>query len=109
MPTKTWYLEALGDGSTNETIANLSRAEIPALNTREDMLCIDGKKRNFWECSYSLIAKLLPARRAGRLHFKVFYREGMYGPVRLWPFTEKKRLTLVSAKKKGLIRFIHAR
>ena len=106
MSRKTWYVEAL-DEHTNEVIASVSGAEIPALNARIGVFCIDGRRRDLWECEYTLIAKLLKSRRRDkRLLFKVFYREGRYGPVRLWPFTNKKKLTLASARKKGLVGYI---
>lgn len=95
---KIWYVEAL-DSHTNEVTAD----ELPAENAQKDVLCVDSKKRNFWQCEYSYIAKLLRNRASAQLAFKVFYREGRYGPVREWPFTKKKKLTLASAIKKGIV------
>ena len=99
MSNKTWYVEATGH--TNEVIAVESRAEIPALKTHEGVLCQDGVKRDFWECDYRFVAKLVKNQAAMQITFKVFYREGKYGPVKLWPFLKKKRLTLAKALEKG--------
>ncbi len=99
MPTKkTWYLEV--DAHTNEVVAT----EISAEMTHRDVLCQDGKKRDFWECDYATIAKLLKNERSAHLRFNVFYREGRYGPVKPWPFVKKKKQTLAHALRKGIVR-----
>ena len=95
---KIWYVEAVGH--TNEAIA----AELPAENAHRGILCQDGVKRDFWTCDYRFITKLLKSEEAEHLQFKVFYREGPYGPVRLWPFLRKRRMTLARAIKKGLVK-----
>lgn len=97
--TKTWYLEAR-DAHTNEVIAT----EVSAEMTHRSVLCQDGKKRDFWECEYAIITKLLRNQDLAHLRFNVFYREGRYGPVKLWPFAKKKKQTLAHALRKGIVR-----
>lgn len=101
MSNKIWYVEA-HDSHTNEVIADV----LPTENAHKNVLCIDGKKRDFWQCEYSLIAKLIKNQSSGQLVFTIFYRVGRYGPVRKWPFTKKKKLTIASALKKGIVRKI---
>ncbi len=95
---KTWYLEAVGH--TNEAIA----VELSTENAHRGILCQDGLKRDFWVCDYRFITRLLKSEVAEHLQFKVFYRERPYGPVRLWPFLRKRRMTLASSIKKGQVR-----
>jgi len=97
MSNKIWYVEALGH--TNEVIAG----ELPAENAHKDVLCIDGKNRDLWQCDYRLITKLLRNRLEGQMVFVVWYRVGRHGPVRKWPFLKKRKLTLASALKKGIV------
>ncbi len=101
MSNKVWYLEAL-DAHTNEVMAG----EIPSEMTKQGVLCQDGIKRDFWECRYATVAKFLCNERQLNLHFRVFYREGRYGPVKIWPFTKKKKLTLAQAMKKGIVKTV---
>jgi hypothetical protein len=96
MSNKIWYVEATGH--TNEVIAG----ELPAENAKP-VLCIDGVKRPLWLCDYRFIKELKKNRRSGQLVFKVWYREGRHGPVRKWPFLDKKKPTLASALKKGTV------
>lgn len=98
MSNKTWYVEATAH--TNEVIAT----ELPSENMYKGVLCQDGKKRDFWECDYRFVTKLVKNKAAGNLVFKVFYREGKYGPVKLWPFLYKKRQTLTQALKSGVVK-----
>ncbi|MEK7114271.1 MAG: hypothetical protein AAB850_01840 [Patescibacteria group bacterium] len=99
MPAKkTWYVEAVGH--TNEAIA----AELPTENAHKGVLCQDGVKRDFWECDYRFITKLLQSEAAEHLQFKVFYREGRYGPVKPWPFLRKRRMTLAEALRKEVVK-----
>ncbi len=99
MGTKiTWYIEAVGH--TNEVIAG----ELPAENASRGIICQDGELRDFWVCDYAFINKLLKCEVAQNLEFKVFCREGKYGPVRLWPFLRKRRITPVKALQRGLIK-----
>lgn len=95
---KIWYVEAVGH--TNEAIA----AELPAENAQRGVLCQDGVKRDFWECSYSFITKLLKSEAAEHLEFQVFCREGRYGPVKPWRFLRKRRMTLAKALKSGVVK-----
>lgn len=98
MSKKIWYVEATSH--TNEVIADRLSAE----NEKRDVLCIDGEKRNLWQCQYGLISELLKNQASGQLVFEVYYREGKYGPVRKWPFLKKQKPTLASALKKGTVR-----
>jgi hypothetical protein len=100
---KVWYLEAL-DAHTNEVIAS----EITAEMAQHGILCQDGTKRDFWECQYATVAMLLRNEHQLNLHFKVFYRQGRYGPVKLWPFAGKKKMTLVQGFKKGIMKKVTA-
>jgi len=95
---KTWFVEAVGH--TNEVIA----VELPAESAHKDVLCQDGKKRNFWECDYSFITRLLNCQSAEHLEFKVFYREGRHGLAKPWRFLRKRRMTLATALKKGIVK-----
>lgn len=97
MSNKIWYVEATGH--TNEVISS----KLSIQDAQQNILCIDGKKREMWECTYSLITTLKKNRRSGQLVFKVWYREGQYGPVREWPFLDKKKPTLANALKKGIV------
>jgi hypothetical protein len=97
MSNKTWYVEATGH--TNEVIAG----KLSVQDAQQNILCIDGRKRELWECKYSLITNLKKNRSSGQLVFTVWYRVGRYGPVRKWPFLKKQKLTLASALKKGLV------
>jgi hypothetical protein len=97
-PNKVWYVEAYGH--TNEKFAE----DLPAENAHKGVLCIDGKKRDLWECDYSFIPPRLKVQASAQLDFTVYYREGQYGPVRKWPFAKKKKLTLAHSIKKGLVR-----
>lgn len=99
MSTKVWYLEAL-DAYTNEVIAS----EVPSEQTHRGILCQDGQKRDFWECKYATIAKLLRNEKQLQLHFKVFYRECKNCPAKPWPFAKKKKPTLAQALKKGTVK-----
>lgn len=74
--TKRWYVEATGH--TNEVIAG----ELPTENAHKDVLCQDGEKRDFWECGYKFVARLLKNEGNAHLKFRVFYRESRYGPVK---------------------------
>ena len=87
------------DKDTNEAIAN----RLPQENAYPDVLCIDGHKRNLWLCEYRLIAELERSRRSSKLDFTSHYRENLHGPVREWKFGRKKKLTLASAERKGMI------
>lgn len=95
---KTWLVEAVGH--TNEAIA----LALPTAQTHKDVLCKDGKKRDFWECDYRFITKLLKSQSAEHLEFKVFYREGRYARVKPWPFLRRRRMTLETALKKGIVK-----
>ncbi len=95
---KTWYVEVVGH--TNEVVAS----ELPAENAHKHILCRDGLRRDLWECDYRFIAKLLRSKRAEHLQFKVYYREGRYGPVKPWPFLGKPRMTLATALKRGVVK-----
>jgi hypothetical protein len=99
MSTKVWYLEAR-DVHTNEVIAREVSAEL----THQGVLCQDGQKRDFWECDYHTVAKLLRNETQAQLCFTVFYRECRNCPVKPWPFAKRKKPTLVQAQKKGLIK-----
>ena len=103
MSNKIWYVEAFGH--TNEVIAG----ELPTENAQKNVLCIDGKPRNFWQCDYSFITKLQKNRASGQLAFTVWYRVGRHGPVRKWPFLKKRKLTLATALKKGIVTTINPR
>lgn len=95
---KIWYVE--GFGHTNEVIAR----ELPEENAHKgnkNILCIDGIKRDLWQCDYSFIAKLIKNKQSLQLDFKVRYRDGPNGPVREWPFTKKP--TLANAVKRGML------
>ncbi|HEY4500704.1 MAG TPA: hypothetical protein VJI70_00320 [Candidatus Paceibacterota bacterium] len=102
MSNKIWYVEA--SGHTNEVVAN----ELSTENANKDVLCIDGKKRDLWQCDYALITKLAKNQSSGQLVFTVYYRVGRHGPVRRWPFLNKQKLTLASALKKGVVTKISA-
>ncbi len=95
---KTWFVEAVGH--TNEAIARA----LPTAHTHKDVLCQDGKKRDFWECEYRFITKLLKSQTAQHLEFRVFFREGRHGTVKPWPFLRKRRMTLATALKKGIVK-----
>ena len=97
MSNKIFYVYATGH--TNEVIAS----KLPAENLHKDVLCIDGRKRDLWQCEYQFITELKKNRKSGQLEFNVWYREGQYGPVRKWPFLKKQKLTLASALKKGIV------
>ncbi len=96
--TKKWFIEATGH--TNEVIAT----ELGAENAHKDVLCQDGKVRDLWACDYSLIPKLLKNEASGQLEFKVFFREGMYGPIKPWPFLRRKRMGLAEAVEKKVVK-----
>ncbi len=95
---KVWYVEAFGH--TNEVIAT----ELPAENAHKNVLCIDGEKRNLWWCNYRFVTRLKKNRESGQLSFTVWYRESRNGPVKKWPFLNKKKPTLASALKKRTVR-----
>lgn len=92
---KIWYVEATGH--TNEVIAR----ELPAENAVKGVLCQDGEKRDFWRCDYHFVAKLVENEMTLQLKFKVFYREGRYGPVKLWPFLKRKKVPKGAVTKGG--------
>ena len=94
---KRWYIEATAH--TNEIIA----AELPAENMHKSVVCQDGLNRDFWECDWRFISRLMQNKAEGQFAFKVFYREGAYGPVKLWPFPKKRKMTLATALKKGVV------
>lgn len=97
MSNKIWYVEATGH--TNEVVAS----KLPAENAQEGVLCIDGVKRPLWLCDYQFITMLKKNRKSGQLKFKVWYRAYPHGAVRPWKFLDKKKLTLASALKKGIV------
>lgn len=98
MSKKLWYVHPR-DKDTNEVIA----LRLPPENAYPDVLCIDGHKRNLWLCDYRLIAELERSRSSSRLDFTSHYRESRNGPVREWKFGRKKKLTLASTLKKGML------
>lgn len=93
---KRWYVEATGH--TNEVIAR----ELPEENAHKDVLCQDGEKRDFWECDYAFITKLVKNETVGQLQFRVFYREGRHGPAKPWPFLKRKRKPAIGKGMAGL-------
>lgn len=99
---KVWLVEATGH--SNEAIAGDLAGVLRAENIHRDVLCQDGKKRDFWEVDYAFVRKLKSNEENARLRFKVFYRVGRNGPVKLWPFLYKKRKTLAQALKSGMLR-----
>ena len=100
MSTKTWYLDPRGDGSTNELMAT----EISPEMAQRDVLCHDGVKRDLWQCDYQTVAKFLRYQKTKPLVFRVYYRAYKNGPVILWPFTQKKKMSLKTALEKKLLR-----
>lgn len=103
MSNKIWYVEATGH--TNEVIAG----ELPTENAHKNVLCIDGNNRDLWECDYRFITELKKNRESGQLKFTVWYREGRHGPVRKWPFLDKRKSTLAGALKKGVVTVTNSR
>ncbi len=95
---KVWYVEAFGHA--NEVIAG----DLPAENAHKGVLCIDGKNRDLWQCDYRFITKLKKNRWSCNLVFKVWYRQNPDGPIREWPFLNKKKPMLASALKKGTVK-----
>ena len=95
---KIWYVES--NVHTNEVIAR----EFPDAISHIGVLCRDGKKRNFWECDWGFISKLVKNQREGQFAFSVFYRERPYAPVKPWPFLRKRRMTLASVLKEGTVK-----
>ena len=96
MSNKIWYVEAYGH--TNEVIAG----ELPAENAKP-ILCGDGVTRPLWLCDYRFITRLEKNRKEGQLSFTPWYRKSQYGRVKKWPFLKKRKLTLATARKKGIV------
>ena len=88
-------------GHTNEVIAG----KVDVENTRR-ILCRDGRKRDFWECSWSFASKLEDNRGSGQLKFNVYYQEGREGVAKPWRFTKrsKAKMTLAAALKTGRVK-----
>lgn len=98
MSQKIWYLEA-HDTHTNEALATELGSEMAHVG----ILCRDGMKRNLWECTYAVVSKFLKFKTSAHLTFTVFYREYRHGPVKLWPFAQKRKKTLSDALKRGAV------
>lgn len=103
MPSKKiWYV---GDfnAHTNEVIAESQLMHV----WHKKMLCIDGVKRDLWEVDEEFVKTLRKNRAESQLDFKVFCRESKGSPVRRRTLEDRK-LTLVAARKKGLIGYVRA-
>ena len=86
MPRKTiWYIGDF-DAHTNEVIAHV----IPSENCISQVLCQDEKKRDLWRTDYATITRLKKSKNQSGLVFKIFKRDGSYGPVKKWDFPKKK-------------------
>lgn len=103
MPRETtWYIDTSGDAHTNEVVARLLQAEIPAIDQSSFVLCQDGERRDLWKVSYATITKLKNSKSQLNLKFTVFKRDGKYGPVRKWDFPKNK----LTGKKKEVAEWI---
>lgn len=83
----TWFLEPF-DSSTNEAFSR----EIDENSSRREVPCLDGDRRDLWECPYPILAKFRRSRTQLHLNFQVWRQKGA-GAVTLWPpvATKKKK------------------
>ena len=85
---------------TNEFIAR----KLPSENAYPDVLCIDGQKRDLWQCDHEYIKELERNRKFDKaLDFTKHYRLRPGEAVRQSHAGEKTKLTLESAMKKGMM------
>jgi hypothetical protein len=82
MPKKReyeWYLFSTGNvARTNRILAN----NLPEENTRQDVLCQDGKVRNLWQCPSGMVMMFWRSRVDLGITFKIFCKALPNGKVR---------------------------
>ena len=76
-----WFLEPKDDWTKKVLEKNLGEE-----NYVENVLCFDGKTRNFFKCKYDQILFLWRPRKDLGINFEIFGREGENGKVRLLTF-----------------------
>ena len=90
----TWFI-CHNDSHTNKVISS----RIPNENMHEEK-CSDGITRDLWECDFSFIKEMRNSKIDLGLDFRVFKKEGKYGPIKPFDFNlfnserKKKKIDL---------------
>jgi hypothetical protein len=97
-----WFVEP-EDAQTNEVLAK-SLLALSQLDESVALLDSEGEEHSVFQVeAYSFVTRLYKDMTKFHLHFKVFYRSGTNGPLRLWKLgADKPKPKLeVKAKPKG--------
>ncbi|HZJ41088.1 MAG TPA: hypothetical protein VFD16_02395 [Candidatus Saccharimonadales bacterium] len=99
--TTNWFVEP-EDANTNEIIARNLRA----INQVEESVALkdanDNDRAVYQVNNYSFITQLYKDSGKFQLHFKVFYRSGKNGSLRLWELGEKKKSLNIQKIKRSI-------
>lgn len=76
-----WFIESK-DAQTDDVLEKNLGGE----SHIKDVLCFDGKRRNFWGCSFTQVWLLWRNRKNLKIKFEIFGKEGKNGKVRLLTF-----------------------
>ena len=92
-----WFVEPT-DKFTNDAIASYL-AEQPcagdsAIAGMEDAA---GDRHDVWQVAHSTITRLEASKNTMPLAFRVYFRHGPRGPIKLWKFPRRKRPKLTRA------------
>lgn len=83
----TWYIFT-NDGHTNEVISRQMPQESTG-KAHSFLICFDGVERPLWECDGSFVTKMKENESNPNLHFKIYKREGKYGPIKEVKFIKR--------------------
>jgi hypothetical protein len=88
----TWYIFT-NDGHTNEVIARelIGRERETESANYPLTMCADGIERPLWECSGAFVTLMKQNGNDPNLHFKIFKKEGKYGPIREVKFIKRPK------------------
>jgi len=87
-----WFVEP-EDAHTNEITAK-SLLTLNQLNESFALEDNEGQEHSVFQIeTYSFITTLYKNRTASHLNFKVFYRTGKDGPIRLWKLGSRKKVS----------------
>ena len=93
---RTWYVFTY-DALTNQAISR----ELPAENTMDGIMCVDGVARKLWMCDGSFVTKIIRNKVSMDLHFDIYKKEGKNGAIKKVDFLNKKKKKKVLKKKLG--------
>jgi hypothetical protein len=92
-----WFVEPV-DKYTNDAIAGYladqPSAGDAAIAGLEDT---EGNRHDVWQVAHSTITRLEASKNTMPLAFRVYFRHGPRGPIKLWKFPHRKRPKLTRA------------